>query len=82
VAELFGRGALGVVLTGMGRDGAEGLRSIRDSGGGGIVQDRSTSTVYGMPQAAEQIAGADRVEPVSGVAGAINQWVSIRARQS
>ena len=79
VAGLFGAGGLGVVLTGMGRDGAEGLRSIRDAGGGAIVQDRDTSTVFGMPQAAAQIAGADRVAPLSGIAGAIEQWVALRA---
>jgi two-component system chemotaxis response regulator CheB len=79
VAALFGRGGLGVVLTGMGRDGAEGLRSIREAGGGAIVQDRDTSAVYGMPHAAVQLAGADRVAPLAAIAGAIEQWVAVRA---
>ena len=71
VAHHFGRAAVGVVLTGMGRDGAEGLRQMREAGGQGVVQDRATSTIYGMPHAALQRAGADRVVPLGGVAPAI-----------
>jgi two-component system chemotaxis response regulator CheB len=78
VAQLFGAGSLGVVLTGMGRDGAEGLRAIRDSGGLGIVQDRDSSVIYGMPQAALQTAGADRIVPIGGVGPAIADLVAAR----
>ena len=68
VAKTFGRAALGIVLTGLGRDGAAGLRSLHDAGGLGIAQDRSTSTVYGMPNAALQGGGADQVLPLSAIA--------------
>ena len=78
VAELFGAGVVGVVLTGMGRDGAAGLRAIREAGGAGIVQDAATSIIYGMPQAALAAAGADRVAALPDVASAITDLVTRR----
>ena len=78
VAERFGSSVVGVVLTGMGRDGAAGLRAIRDAGGAGIVQDAATSIIYGMPQAALAAAGADRVAALPDVAPAISELVTRR----
>lgn len=56
---------LGVLLTGMGSDGAAGLRSLRDAGGYTIVQDESTSVVYGMPKAAVERDAAVEVLPLA-----------------
>jgi two-component system chemotaxis response regulator CheB len=79
VAEQFGASSLGVVLTGMGKDGADGLKAIRGAGGAGIVQDKATSTIYGMPQAALQRAGAERVVGLPQVAPAIVSLLAERA---
>ena len=78
VATHFGRQSVGVVLTGMGRDGADGLQSIRSAGGAGIVQDKGTSTIYGMPHAALVRAGADQVAALGDVAGAVVQHLDAR----
>jgi two-component system chemotaxis response regulator CheB len=67
----FGAACTGVVLTGMGRDGADGLRQIRAAGGNAIVQDEQSSAIYGMPRAAMAAAGADEEVSLSMVSSAI-----------
>lgn len=82
VARAFGDASVGIVLTGMGRDGALGLSAVREAGGGAIVQDEATSAVYGMPKAALETSGADRVLPPSEMGPAAAQLLAQRlARQ-
>ena len=71
VARAFGDATLGVVLTGMGRDGADGLRAVRRAGGRALVQARETAVVPGMPDAAIARAGADAVVPLDALAEAV-----------
>jgi two-component system chemotaxis response regulator CheB len=81
VALAFGPQAVGVVLTGIGRDGADGLKQIHDAGGVGIAQDKETATIYGMPGAALQAGGARHVLPVNQIAGAIVSELSRLSRR-
>ena len=63
-ARAYARRVCGVLLTGMGRDGAEGLRAIKEAGGPTLVQDEATSAVFGMPRAALDLGAVDRVLPI------------------
>ena len=76
VAGLYGAHTLGVVLTGIGNDGTEGLRAIRQAGGRTIAQDRATSLIYGMPRSAVEQGLADEVLPLDQIAPAIERIVA------
>ena len=67
-ARTYGARVCGVILTGMGRDGAEGLKAIKDAGGPTLAQDEATSAVFGMPRAAIELGAVDRVLPLDEVA--------------
>ena len=71
MAEQCGYAGIGVVLTGMGDDGAAGLLALRRRGGVTVAQDEATSAVYGMPRAARDNGGAARVLPLEEIADAI-----------
>ena len=71
VAEVYGPRALGVVLTGMGSDGVEGLRAIREAGGRTLAESEETCVIYGMPKAAVEAGVVDRAVPLDRVADEI-----------
>ncbi|MDE3054381.1 MAG: chemotaxis protein CheB, partial [Gemmatimonadota bacterium] len=70
VARAAGPHAVGVILTGMGADGARGLRAMFDAGAGTIAQDEATCVVYGMPREAIALGGAATVQPLECIAQA------------
>lgn len=70
-AEVFGRKVIGVILTGMGRDGAEGAVKIKAAGGTVFTEHESTCTIYGMPRAAVQAGASDMQVPIQDMAMAI-----------
>ena len=71
VAAAAGRSAVGVILTGMGRDGARGLLAMREAGARTLGQDETTAIVYGMPKAAHEIGAVERQAPLSRLAAHI-----------
>jgi two-component system, chemotaxis family, protein-glutamate methylesterase/glutaminase len=74
VARHAGSNALGVIMTGMGDDGARGLLAMRDSGAHTIAQDEASSVVFGMPKEAIRMGAAQSVEPLSKVPRLIQQF--------
>ncbi|WP_300522654.1 chemotaxis response regulator protein-glutamate methylesterase [Aminiphilus sp.] len=73
VAKYAGSNALGVILTGMGKDGAQGLLEMRNAGAWTIAQDERTSVVFGMPKEAVALGAVCEVLPLERIAGAMVQ---------
>jgi len=61
VSDVYGPGVLGVVMTGMGADGARGAAHIREAGGEILVQDEASSVVWGMPRAVVEAGAVDKI---------------------
>lgn len=74
-AAAYGPDVTGVVLTGMGQDGAAGLRAIRDGGGHTIAQDEASSVIWGMPGSAVKLGAAQAVVPLDKIAAEIRRTV-------
>jgi two-component system chemotaxis response regulator CheB len=71
VAKVIGKGAVGVILSGMGRDGADGLLAMRKAGARTIGQDAASSFIYGMPRTAHEAGGVERQLPLKKIGAEI-----------
>jgi two-component system chemotaxis response regulator CheB len=71
VARFAGRNAVGVIMTGMGDDGARGLKEMHDAGARTIAQDEESCVVYGMPKEAVKLGAVDRILPLQHIAAAL-----------
>jgi two-component system chemotaxis response regulator CheB len=76
VANVYGENAVGVLLTGMGRDGAQELKLMKDEGAIAIVQDRESCVVYGMPREAVHLGAATYILSLDKIAGALTTLVN------
>ena len=82
VAKAAGSNALGVILTGMGNDGAQGMKKMRDAGAATVAQDEATCIVYGMPARAVEAGGVQESLPVGDIPKRIVDFGSAGVRQS
>ena len=80
VAQRYGNKALGVVLTGMGHDGAAGAGAMRATGGRIIAEHESTCVVYGMPRSVIEAGFADHVVPLHRMANSVIELLTTRRR--
>ena len=77
VAKAAGKNAIGVILTGMGGDGAKGLLNMRRCGARTIGQDETTCVVYGMPRAVAQAGVVNEVVPLEDMAGTMIKQIGV-----
>jgi two-component system chemotaxis response regulator CheB len=82
LARSFGAEALGVVLTGIGSDGSEGLLDLRRAGGRTLAQDAASSLIFGMPQAAWDCGAAEKLVSLDEMADAVAAIVGTRSREA
>ena len=76
VAQYAGANAVGVILTGMGGDGAKGMLAMKQAGAYTIAQDEASCVVFGMPKEAIKLGGVDKILPLGDIAGAVLTHVS------
>jgi two-component system chemotaxis response regulator CheB len=79
MAKYAGKNSLGIIMTGMGDDGARGLKEMRDAGARTLAQDEASCVVYGMPKEAVKLGAVDAILPLCEIAGAIVGQLSRRA---
>lgn len=77
-ANVAGRNAIGVILTGMGRDGAQGMLELKEAGAYNIAQDEESCVVFGMPKEAIALGGAHEVQPLDAIASRLVQLAGLR----
>jgi two-component system chemotaxis response regulator CheB len=80
VADAAGPAGVGVIMTGMGRDGADGLRAMKQRGARTIAQDAATCVVFGMPKEAIALGAVDEVVPLPRLASTILERTASRVR--
>jgi two-component system chemotaxis response regulator CheB len=80
LAQEMAQQSIACLLTGMGRDGAEGLLAIRREGGRTLAQDQATSVVFGMPQEAIRIGAAERVLAIDQISPALTALAGCTGR--
>jgi len=82
VAQVFGSHTIGVILSGMGNDGAQGMRDIHAQGGYTLAQNEATCPIFGMPRAAIELGVVDQVLPPEGIVAAILHRLPRLSRES
>jgi two-component system chemotaxis response regulator CheB len=76
-ARYAGKNSVGVIMTGMGDDGAKGMLEMKQAGAATIAQDEKTSVVFGMPKEAIKLGGVDKVLPLEDIAGAVMELAKV-----
>lgn len=80
VAKFAGKNTLGIIMTGMGDDGARGLKEIHDAGAPTVAQDEESCVVFGMPKEAIALGAADKVMPLSSIPSEIMHYAHLKNR--